>query len=450
MKRELYYFDIFPKVVQTGEKTTVTVEIYEKIYLPKDGFVPKIKIVPMTQTSSKSVYNSKGVYDTFEVAIKGNIIKFDYTFSKEQEYGVYVYINDDDYVRLGVYAVDADLYGLIPLKGDFHVHSNFSDGKESPEAVAAIYREAGYDFVPLTDHFNFQSSVSAKEFYKGVDIDINIITGEEIHPPDNSIHSVSFGADYSISDKYQPDDTKYREEVDEITKNLDPSIVFDSDEEKYKYASCLWVYEKIKEANGLAILPHPHWICDKTYNVRDTTTKLLFKSKAFDAFEIFGGLSAVENNMQFAFYYTACKDGYGDLPIVGSSDSHGSIYDKFAGSSLPRGSGPEFKFSNIYTIVFAKSNTTKDIITAVKNKNTVAVESYFEGVPRVHGDYRLVSYALFLLSDYFPLHAEICKEEGRLMRSFVYGNDESAKTALKLLSGRTKKMFNKYFLCNAN
>lgn len=38
-------------------------------------------------------------------------------------------------------------------KGNLHSHSTESDGHLSPEAVCAVYREAGYDFLAITDHF---------------------------------------------------------------------------------------------------------------------------------------------------------------------------------------------------------------------------------------------------------------------------------------------------------
>ena len=38
-------------------------------------------------------------------------------------------------------------------RGNLHCHSDRSDGSRSPEQVAAAYREAGYDFIALSDHF---------------------------------------------------------------------------------------------------------------------------------------------------------------------------------------------------------------------------------------------------------------------------------------------------------
>lgn len=37
--------------------------------------------------------------------------------------------------------------------GNLHAHSTLSDGAQTPEAICRDYREAGYDFLALTDHF---------------------------------------------------------------------------------------------------------------------------------------------------------------------------------------------------------------------------------------------------------------------------------------------------------
>jgi predicted metal-dependent phosphoesterase TrpH len=39
------------------------------------------------------------------------------------------------------------------FRGNLHCHSSRSDGLRDPEEVAAAYREAGYDFIVLSDHF---------------------------------------------------------------------------------------------------------------------------------------------------------------------------------------------------------------------------------------------------------------------------------------------------------
>jgi len=38
------------------------------------------------------------------------------------------------------------------LKGNLHVHTNFSDGCLTPEEMVKIYQDLGYDFMAITDH----------------------------------------------------------------------------------------------------------------------------------------------------------------------------------------------------------------------------------------------------------------------------------------------------------
>ena len=40
-------------------------------------------------------------------------------------------------------------------KGNLHLHSTNSDGRKSPEEVAKIYEEHGYQFVAFTEHEHY-------------------------------------------------------------------------------------------------------------------------------------------------------------------------------------------------------------------------------------------------------------------------------------------------------
>jgi predicted metal-dependent phosphoesterase TrpH len=39
------------------------------------------------------------------------------------------------------------------FRGNLHCHSSRSDGLLGPEELVAAYRDAGYDFLCLSDHF---------------------------------------------------------------------------------------------------------------------------------------------------------------------------------------------------------------------------------------------------------------------------------------------------------
>ena len=50
------------------------------------------------------------------------------------------------------------------------------------------------------------------------------------------------------------------------------------------------------------------------------------------------------------------------------------------------------------------------------------------------GDFRLSKYATFLLKYYFPLHDEVCKEEGRMMKQYATGTASERRRLLKCLN----------------
>ena len=54
---------------------------------------------------------------------------------------------------------------------------------------------------------------------------------------------------------------------------------------------------------------------------------------------------------------------------------------------------------------------------------------------RIHGHYRMVKYARFLIDYYFPGHDELCVEEGILMREYALGSAAAGK-ALRAMDGR--------------
>ena len=73
------------------------------------------------------------------------------------------------------------------FKGNLHTHSNRSDGALAPEAVCAAYREAGYDFLALTDHFLDKYGfpiVDTRPFRTNA---FTTILGAEVHAPATSL-----------------------------------------------------------------------------------------------------------------------------------------------------------------------------------------------------------------------------------------------------------------------
>jgi hypothetical protein len=72
------------------------------------------------------------------------------------------------------------------FRGNLHTHSTRSDGRLEPEAVAAHYRDAGYDFLALTDHFLPRYGFPIVDTTPYRTNRFTTLLGAELHAPSNS------------------------------------------------------------------------------------------------------------------------------------------------------------------------------------------------------------------------------------------------------------------------
>ncbi len=454
MRTTLHYYDIYPKVFPAGKEVTITVKPLGFHAEPKDPDNLTIQICAL-EDGRPEHYPYRGNYQEIPFTYDG-CFKFTHTFPTEQRY--FVRFSEKDtgkrLVQLSVYALDEDLCGRYPLIGDLHMHTRRSDGRQAPAIVCANYRKHGYDFFAITDHNRYYPSLEAIDTYKDVPIEFTICPGEEVHLPDvapdhiNDVHIVNFGGKYSVNalmdgpqlqevgddPKYRsienfpcPDvitHDEYRRQVDELAATLDiPEGI-----EPFTYASCVWVFNHIKKAEGLGIFCHTYWISN-VYQVPENITDYMLKTHPFDAFEVLGGENYYEQNgLQAHKYYEIKAQGY-YFPIVGSTDSHSSVNNENAYVAS--------------TMVFSPANERGAIISSIKDFYSIAIDGISKEF-RLVGDFRLAKYAAFLLQDYFPLHNDLCYEEGRAMKDYACGI-EGAKETLEFISGRVKKQREKYF-----
>ena len=129
--------------------------------------------------------------------VRNGSLKFKLKFGREQEYSISV-----NGLRFSVYCLDREFYGKKPYKGDFHIHSNRSDGREDPAFVTVSARSIGMDFVAVTDHGQYQPSLEAIECLEGFESDFLVLPGEEIHPPGNPVHMINFGGSHSVNEMF--------------------------------------------------------------------------------------------------------------------------------------------------------------------------------------------------------------------------------------------------------
>lgn len=70
-------------------------------------------------------------------------------------------------------------------RGNLHTHSTASDGRLTPEQVCATYREAGYDFLAITDHFLARYDWPVVDTRPCRAPDFTTLLGAELHTPDD-------------------------------------------------------------------------------------------------------------------------------------------------------------------------------------------------------------------------------------------------------------------------
>jgi hypothetical protein len=413
-------FDFYPKIILANTEATITIKPNKE----NDTFNDSIDYII-------NCYSYKRNVDKISQVVKPNngIITFKQFFNDEQEHKIVVInsLSKEEH-EFHFYSVEADLFYLNPYKGDLHMHSNQSDGLEPPEFVTAMCRKIGMDFMAITDHLNYQPSIYVQNYYKNYDIDMLIARGEEVHAPNNKVHIINYGGEYSINEFIKNNNELYYSEVNKIMVTLDEVI---DEQSRYEIASSIWIFNKIRDAKGLAIFCHPYWLIYDGYYISEEVITFMLKHQPYDAYEVIGGYRPYEedsNTLQIAHYHEECRQDK-QIPIVGVSDAHGCFNQLFGW---------------FYTIVFAKSNKLEDIIESIKSCYSVAVENIPNESIRPVGPFRLVKYALYLAREYFPLHDSLCSLEGDLMINYVDGN-KKALNKIKDYQGQVDNLIKKIF-----
>lgn len=439
---ELYFYDIYPKVFRKNVVSTITIKPQGGKIDYENGKNYRIDICALEKGNHR--YPNSSNFKTLNVKYDDQFgFKFTNTFEEEMMYFIRIIgVDGKKHMQLSVYCVDYDLVGRYPFIGDLHIHTSHSDGRESPAMVCANYRAHGYDFMVISDHARYYPSLEAINAYKGVKTGLNIVPGEEVHMPDVDgihldFHMVNFGGEYSINALTETEtirekgtDKKFRsltgkcpeymelETWREMIKSIASTLDVPEGVNSIQAAAFKWIHEEIGKANGLSIFPHPTWIND-VYHVPEIFNDYVTKMGWFDAFEVLGGENYFEQNgFQTLKYYEDRAKGI-NYPIVGSTDSHSSL----------RSNRNAFICS---TIVFAQENEKDCLIKSIKDFYSVAIDTISTEF-RVVGSNRLARYVTFLLKNYFPLHDELCFEEGRAMRQYSCGPLEEKEKSIKIL-----------------
>jgi hypothetical protein len=412
------YYDVFPRIVRAGSVQIVTIRPLFGHVQFQPGQVYQLSLIPCEGVAGRVGWVEP---QRFALAAQDGVLRVPCTFDGEQEYVLALELPDKKpAVDFRLFALEPDLFVRRPFKGDFHLHTCYSDGVESPAYVAASCRKIGLDFMAITDHHIYAPSLEAMRVFSEVETGLRIYPGEEVHPPDNCVHVLNFGGAFSVNELFRSD--AYLNEVKAIEAELDlPEGV-----DRYPYASCVWCYQQIRAGGGLGVFCHPYWFYHQRYDVPQYLTSLLLERQPFDALELIGGYHRFEiesNTLQVARYHEERAAGK-RIPIVGVSDSHGCETGSL--------------FGWYYTVAFSPSSDLPDLVSNIKDLYSVAVEALPGEPARAFGPFRLVRYTQFLLRELFPAHDDLCREEGRLMLAHAAGDARAAAQIVALKSRTTK------------
>lgn len=342
---------------------------------------------------------------SFIVEAEDEELRFNYVFDTEQLYRITVnYLLDGEEVLLlqtNVYAVEEDLFNRMYLKADLHMHTTSSDGFEAPDLVVASAREKGMDVIAVTDHNAYEGSVLAQQAAKAYGLSMTVLRGEEYSLEYTKMHILNLGSQEPIDRRFLSKELLWDERTKEIMVQAKDVV---SDVKSY---SCIQrLLEEIKAIGGVSILCHPLWKVIHAYGRMDVPMQTfldLAKDKKFDGMEIVSGSQLKEyhvSSMQDLLAREMLK-AYENLPVIGITDSHYYTADPITGRH--------------YTILFSTGNSEEEVLQAIKEGWTVAVEEV-EQTAQCYGSMRLALFAQFLCEAYFPEKAEAARVEGYTMR----------------------------------
>lgn len=167
-------------------------------------------------------------------------------------------------------------------RGNFHTHTTQSDGCKTPQEAMSAYREAGYDFLALTDHRR--------------------VTGVE-QAPEGLVAIPGIELDYALSNQW----------VHLLGLGVSPEV----ERRCMPRGSVQEGIDLIRACGGLAVLNHPAWSLN--------TPELIASLRGLTAAEVWNSVSTLPYNADRAdassLLDVAAAQG-AVLPLMANDDTH--------------------------------------------------------------------------------------------------------------------------------
>ena len=340
------------------------------------------------------------------------------TYTGRGEYTVDLYASSigrsvsavDRLARLHFFVAPPDLFVRRPLRCDFHIHTTYSDGRNTPAEMVIRGRELGLDVAVITDHNYYASSIEAVAETERLNLNLITMPGEEVSAPD--WHILSINADTGIYDlALKALDLEGKDNRSGQRASAREALLSD-------YEALRWAVQAVQAHGGRAYLAHPYWAISRGFHLPTAAYDRILEESILDGLELLGDVRH-ENNVRSLARYLDFRAAGHDLPILGNSDTHRA----------------EHTYGTYWTLVFAKPPSQEsaippqEVLDAIAGGWSVActtAQSETAGVAGraahaaraahmlAFGPFEWVDYAYFLEQHFFPMHGVLCAEEASL------------------------------------
>lgn len=362
--------NVSPQVVRTGD--TVTIEVRSPALSPNRAYTVRFF------SKINRPFDQQQPVQTGDDAI----IRLPLAFPCDGEYllDVIAEPNTEPVLSGALFALPAQRLRLWPYRGDTHMHTKFSDGQCTPLEMAVAAREAGMDFIVITDHDRHAPIDDCAANNPGV----LVLQGEEVTVRGIGGHILSIGATRSVGQRRFAPEVPNR--IAALTAEIGsrPLVAPMTAEQ---YAHVVWTIREIRQAGGIAAMAHPFWVggTRKYYGPRCVFEQLL-ADRFLDAMELAGGSPTTEQNLLAVARYAdeLGRTGF-RLPVLGGSDAHHVT-----------------GVARLHTMIFAPSLSLETIQDAIRSGRSVACDRRLTPDTAVFGSFEQVEYAYYLLREYYP------------------------------------------------
>lgn len=247
--------------------------------------------------------------------------------------------------------------GYNCYKGDFHIHTSYSDGCVNPAGRVVEAWLDGLDVIAITDHYEGRSG--ERRFFKVIAPYFN---GGEPLKYQSAGKAKSVKADFNAI---------HQEAVDQVEKSGYPMLLIKGCEmargaETHGHFNALFLqdlnglydadlevaFKRVKEQGGIIIHNHPAW-------KRKTSDKTEFHERVY-SLGLIDGVEVVNGYTFYPHIVRRCIDE--GLTMFGNTDEHGTTAHRFCQNGNLR----------TMTIIFAKELTEKAIKDAILKHRTIA------------------------------------------------------------------------------